>query len=67
MSNLHNVNLKGIEKIHKLRVLTKDQFFLWQKNGFVIVENAISHKEVEETKAFIWDFQEMDENDSQTW
>ena len=67
VSNLHNLNLKGIVKKNKLRVLTKDQFFSWQKNGFVIVENAINHKEVEETKSFIWDFQEMDENDSQTW
>ena len=31
VSNLHNVNLKEMVKKHKLRVLTKDQFFLWQK------------------------------------
>ena len=58
VSNLHNINLKEMVKKNKLKVLTKDQFFSWQKNGFVIVEKAIGLKEVEETKDFIWDFQE---------
>lgn len=67
VSNLHNVDLKNLVKKIELRVLTNEQFNLWQKNGYVIIKNSICYKAIEETKLFLWEFQEMNANDPKTW
>lgn len=67
VSNLHDVQLKDIVKSLPLKTLTKEQFANWQHNGYVIIKNAVDKKAVKDTQDLLWEFQEMDANDSETW
>ena len=67
VSNLRTATLKGIVKSLPLRVLSAEDFEFWQHNGFVIIRNAVSMADVEATAALLWEFQEMDPNDSTSW
>ncbi len=48
-------------------VLSKEDLEFWDKNGYVIVKNAISKEDCEATQQAIWDFLEMDPNKKETW
>ncbi|CAH0539518.1 phytanoyl-CoA dioxygenase family protein [Vibrio marisflavi] len=67
VSNLHDVQLRDIKKRLPLNKLTADQFEFWQKNGYVVIKGVISTEQVDKTKQFLWEFQEMSPNDSSTW
>ncbi|MCO6146693.1 phytanoyl-CoA dioxygenase family protein [Flavobacterium sp. NRK1] len=48
-------------------VLTKDDLEFWDKNGYVIVKEAISKQECEETTQAIWEFLKMSPDNSASW
>lgn len=48
-------------------VLSKQDLQFWNKNGYVIVKNAISKEDCKNTQQAIWDFLKMDPNDKQSW
>ncbi len=48
-------------------VLSKQDLEFWDKNGYVIVKNAVSQKDCEDTVNAIWDYLEMDPDKSETW
>lgn len=48
-------------------VLSEQDLEFWNKNGYVVVKNAISKKDCEETQKAIWDFLKMDPNNKETW
>jgi ectoine hydroxylase-related dioxygenase (phytanoyl-CoA dioxygenase family) len=48
-------------------VLSKEDLQFWNNNGYVIVKNAISKKDCEDTQKAIWDFLKMDPNRKETW
>lgn len=48
-------------------VLSQEDLDFWNKNGYVIVKNAISKKDCEETEKAIWDYLEMDPDKKETW
>lgn len=48
-------------------VLSEEDLQFWNKNGYVIVKNAISKKDCEDTQQAIWDYLEMDPNKEETW
>lgn len=50
-----------------LRVLTEDQWNFWLENGYVVVKNAVSREQAQETAAFLWEFEDKDPNDKNTW
>ena len=62
-----SIDLRKIKKTLPFRVLTEEQFDHWQSYGYLIVPGVLPMENVEALKSFLWDFQEMDENDSQTW
>ena len=59
--------LREIKKTLPLRVLSTEEFAHWQTYGFVVVKQAAPAANVERLVRFLWDFQEMDPNDPQTW
>ena len=67
VSNLTSAALKGIVKTLPLRVLSSIDFEFWQHNGYVIIKNAVSSEDVAATVELLWEFQEMDPNDSKSW
>uniref|UniRef100_UPI0040488A42 phytanoyl-CoA dioxygenase family protein n=1 Tax=Roseivirga sp. TaxID=1964215 RepID=UPI0040488A42 len=52
---------------HPLRVLTEKDWDFWIHNGYVVIKNAISKEQAQKTVDFIWEFEEKDPNDPNTW
>lgn len=50
-----------------LRVLSEEDWAFWIHNGYVIIKNAISKEQAAETVKFIWEFEEKDPNNKETW
>lgn len=48
-------------------VLSDDDLAFWNKNGYVIVKNAISKKDCKDTQLAIWDFLKMDPDKRESW
>jgi ectoine hydroxylase-related dioxygenase (phytanoyl-CoA dioxygenase family) len=58
-----NTNVEDFED----KVLSEQDLQFWNKNGYVIVKNAISKDDCKDTQQAIWDFLKMDPNDKQSW
>lgn len=59
-----------LSKIHKklpLRVLSPQDFAQWQRQGYVIVRNAVPAENVARLKALLWNFEDKDPDDPTTW
>ena len=50
-----------------LRVLSEEDWKFWKHNGYIVIKNAISKKQAKETADFIWQFDEKDPDNSETW
>lgn len=50
-----------------LKVLSLEQWQFWLENGYVVIKNAVPKKQVEETAAFLWEFEEKDPKNPETW
>lgn len=48
-------------------VLTEEDLQFWDKNGYVVVRNAISKKDCEDTQQAIWNYLQMDPDKKETW
>lgn len=59
--------LRDIQKRLPLRVLSADDWRHWTTWGFVVVPDAVPPDQVERLKELLWEFQEMDPSDPQTW
>jgi ectoine hydroxylase-related dioxygenase (phytanoyl-CoA dioxygenase family) len=59
--------LRSIRKKLPLRVLSQADFDHWQAYGFVVVKQAVPTAQIEALKKLLWEFQEMDPDDTSTW
>lgn len=50
-----------------LRVLSEEDWTYWKHHGYVIVKNAISKEQAQATADFLWEFEEKDPDNSNTW
>ena len=50
-----------------LKVLSEDDWKFWIHNGYVIIKNAVSKEQVKRTADFLWEFEEKNLNDAETW
>ena len=50
-----------------LKILSEDDWKFWIHNGYVIIKNAVPKAQVKETAEFLWDFEEKNPNDPETW
>ena len=50
-----------------LRVLSEDDWKFWKHNGYVIIKNAVPKEQVKRTADFLWEFEEKDPTDPETW
>lgn len=57
----------SIEAGRPLRVLSEADWLFWLENGYVIIKNAVPREQALETAKFIWEFDEKNPNDPQTW
>lgn len=50
-----------------LRVLSQEDWQFWIHNGYVVIKNAISREQAAKTAAFLWEFEEKDPANPDTW
>ncbi|TDB61116.1 phytanoyl-CoA dioxygenase family protein [Arundinibacter roseus] len=50
-----------------LRVLSEEDWTFWIQNGYIVVKNAVSRQQALETAAFLWEFEEKDPANPDTW
>ncbi|MEB8328381.1 phytanoyl-CoA dioxygenase family protein [Flavobacteriaceae bacterium KMM 6897] len=50
-----------------LKVLTMEQWNFWKENGYVVIKNAVPRYQVNKTAAFLWEFEEKEPNNKETW
>lgn len=62
-----SIKLNDRKKESKLRVLSEADWQFWVHNGYVIIKNAISKAQVRETAQFLWEFDEKDPNNPESW
>jgi ectoine hydroxylase-related dioxygenase (phytanoyl-CoA dioxygenase family) len=50
-----------------LKVLSEEDWQFWIQNGYVIIKNAVPKENAERLAKLIWEFEEKDPNDPETW
>ena len=61
------IRLRQSATAESLRVLTMEDWEFWKHNGYVVIKQAIPRNQAQETADFLWEFEEKDPTDSQTW
>lgn len=50
-----------------LRVLSESDWTFWKNNGYVVIHNAVPRGHVRDIVDFLWEFQDMNPLDPDTW
>jgi len=50
-----------------LRVLSEEDWAFWKHNGYIIIKNAVPKEQAKATAEFLWEFDEKDPKDPETW
>src|SRR5690349_8773835 len=50
-----------------LKVLSEDDWKFWIHNGYVVVKNAVPKEQTQRLARFLWEFEEKDPNNPETW
>jgi hypothetical protein len=50
-----------------LRVLSEDDWKFWIENGYIVIKNVVPKEQVERLANFLWEFEEKDPDDPETW
>lgn len=50
-----------------LRVLSEADWTFWKENGYIVVKNVISREQANKTADFLWEFEEKDPNNKESW
>ena len=50
-----------------LNFLSSDQWDFWLENGYVIIKSAVSKNQAKKTASFLWEFEEKDSKNKDTW
>jgi ectoine hydroxylase-related dioxygenase (phytanoyl-CoA dioxygenase family) len=50
-----------------LRILSEEDWKFWLHNGYIVVKNVTSKDQAQITANFIWEFEEKDPDDPETW
>ena len=50
-----------------LKVLTEADWQFWLHNGYVVIKNAVPKEQVAQTARFLWEFEEKQADDPETW
>jgi len=50
-----------------LKVLSEAHWKFWLHNGYVVIRNAVPKEQVAQTARFLWEFEEKDPGDPETW
>jgi ectoine hydroxylase-related dioxygenase (phytanoyl-CoA dioxygenase family) len=60
--------LNSLQQVEEsVDVLTAEDLDFWEENGFVIVREAVSESQARAAETAVWEFLEMEPNDSASW
>jgi hypothetical protein len=62
-----STQLRDIRKTLALRALSNEDWLHWTTRGFVVVHDAIPRENIDRLSALLWEFQELDPTDPETW
>jgi hypothetical protein len=62
-----DVALRTTATADTLRVLTIEQWNFWKEYGYVVIKNAVPREQAERTANFLWEFEEKDAGNKETW
>lgn len=62
-----DVQLRQEATKDSLRVLTEEQWQFWKENGYVVIKQAVPREQAEATASFLWEFEDKDPNDQDSW
>jgi len=62
-----SVKLRTEATSDSLRVLSIEDWKFWQENGYIVIKNAVSREQAAQTAAFLWEFEEKDPANPDTW
>ena len=61
------VKLRETATADTLRVLTMDQWNFWKENGYIVIKQAVAREAALDTANFLWEFEEKDPSNQDTW
>lgn len=50
-----------------LRVMTVNDWEFWKYNGYIIIKNAVPRGQAQQTAEFLWEFEDKNPHDQDTW
>ncbi len=50
-----------------LRILTEEEWQFWKYNGYIVVKDVVPREQVDRLAVFLWEFEEKDPNNPDTW
>lgn len=50
-----------------LRVLSEEDWTFWKENGYIVIKGAVSPEQAQATADFLWEFDEKDPHNPETW
>lgn len=62
-----NIKLRQTASPETLRVLTMEDWDFWKYNGYVVIKQAIPRAQALKTADFLWEYDEKDPNNPETW
>ena len=61
------IKLSNRENNEPLRVLSEEDWAFWKHNGYIVIKQAVPREQALATADFLWEFEEKDPNDQDTW
>jgi ectoine hydroxylase-related dioxygenase (phytanoyl-CoA dioxygenase family) len=61
------VKLNDRSNDERLRVLSEADWKFWILNGYIVIKNAVPREQAELLADFLWEFEEKDRNNPETW
>jgi len=50
-----------------LRVMSEEDWEFWMHNGYIVIKNAVPKEQAKRTADFLWEFEEKDPKNPETW
>jgi len=66
-SKSSTVNLNDRSNGKALRVLSEEDWEFWKENGYIVIKNAVSKDHAKKLADLLWEFEEKDPNNPETW
>ena len=61
------VKLMIVATVNLACIKSEEDWKFWIHNGYVVIKNAVPKENVERFAEFLWEFEEKDPNDPETW